>query len=117
MTFTEYQDIAKSVAIYPQRGLIGGLCYTALGLGEAGEVQGKVKKLLRDDDLKVSASCSCVSFDKKHAILKELGDIVWYVAEMAAQLDSSLEEVAITNAHSLLRRQAIGTLKGSGDER
>jgi hypothetical protein len=50
MELNEYQGKARDTAIYPGKGNINGLVYVALGLGESGEFQGKVKKILRDDN-------------------------------------------------------------------
>ena len=65
MTLNEYQDKANQTAIYPGKGTVMGLVYTALGLGESGEVQGKVKKILRDDNMTITE-------EKRQAIKKEL---------------------------------------------
>ena len=46
MQIDDYQNTAKTTAIYPQEHKI---LYPALGLaGEAGEVANKVKKIIRD---------------------------------------------------------------------
>lgn len=87
------------------------LMASILGLSdESGEVLGKFKKLLRDKDGKLSAE------DKKE-ILKEIGDVLWYVNSISHLLDSSLEEVAKMNNEKLLSRKARGVVKGSGDNR
>ena len=70
----EYQHSARKTAIYPHEY---GIIYTALGLnGETGEIAEKVKKVIRDRD---------GVFDKeaKNEMAKELGDVLWYVANMA----------------------------------
>ena len=110
MDFDWYQERAAKLAIYPGRGTLNGLLYTSLGLGEAGEVQGKVKKILRDAAGKISTE------DKK-AILKELGDVLWYVAMTAEERGSSLEEVAAMNLAKLESRAERGKLSGNGDDR
>ncbi len=112
MKFSQYSDIAASTAIYPEKdtGSVMALAYCALGLGEAGEVQGKVKKILRDDDGQIADA-------RAEQILSECGDVLWYLDRLAAELGSSLEEVANANLDKLLTRQVNGTLHGSGDAR
>lgn len=82
-----------------------------LGLvGESGEVAEKFKKLLRDKDGKLSE-------EDKAELVKELGDILWYVTSVAHLLGSSLEEVAIKNNEKLASRKSRGQIKGGGDNR
>lgn len=110
MNFNEYQEKAKMTAGYP---VIGGnaYIYPALGLaGESGEVAEKVKKILRDDN-------GVVSEEKKAEIKKELGDVLWYVSEIARQLNIPLEDVATANIEKLTSRLARGVIGGSGDNR
>lgn len=110
MTFNDYQEKAMSTAIYPGKGTMIGLAYTSLGLGEVGEVQGKVKKIIRDD-------AGYISEDKKNDIKKELGDILWYVAAMCEELELSMSEVAEQNIKKLQDRKERNVIKGSGDNR
>ncbi len=112
LTFTEYQLKVAETAIYPEvgTGSMLALAYVGLGLGEAGEVQGKIKKILRDDN-------GVVSDAKREAILAEVGDLLWYAARVVDELDSSLELVAEGNLHKLNSRKERGVLGGSGDER
>lgn len=110
MTFNEYQKKAAQTAIYPGKKTIIGLAYVALGLGESGEVQGKVKKIIRDDQ-------GVVSEEKRQQIKKELGDQLWYISQTAEELNFSLEEIAQANIDKLFDRKEQGTLQGSGDDR
>lgn len=101
MELNKYQELARKTAIYP-----GKIIYPTLGLnGEAGEVAEKVKKALRDRK------------GNKHAIVKELGDVLWYLANLAADLGYSFEEIARLNLLKLRSRELRGKLNGSGDER
>jgi len=84
--------------------------YYALGLGEAGEIQNKVKKIERDHD-------KVLTPEMREALLDEAGDLLWYVARFVAKLDSTLEEVASNNLIKLDDRKKRGVLKGSGDNR
>ena len=108
MELSEYQRLSRRTAEYP-RG--AWLAYPALGLaGEAGEVAEHAKKAIRDDDGSVSET-------RRAAISKELGDVLWYVAQIATELDLELDQIAQENLDKLLSRQRRGVLSGSGDER
>jgi len=95
--------------MYPNIGQ--NYIYPTLGLsGEAGEVAEKVKKILRDKEGIVGES------DKKE-ITKELGDVLWYLAQIATELDISLETVVEKNIEKLRSRKERGQISGSGDNR
>lgn len=82
-----------------------------LGLvGESGEIAEKFKKIIRDKE-------GVLTPEDKKEIVKELGDILWYVNAVAILLDSSLEEVAKMNLEKVLSRKERGVTKGSGDNR
>ena len=104
----EYQQAARQTAIYPEQA---ALAYLALGLnGEAGEAADHIKKAIRDNDGRLDAA-------RETAILRELGDVLWYVAMMADELGRDLSTVARMNIDKLALRKAAGTIGGSGDER
>ncbi len=108
MDLSEYQRQSRRTAEYPREAW---LAYPALGLaGEAGEVAEHAKKAIRDDEGKVSD-------ERKAAMAKELGDVLWYVAQLATELGLDLDEIAGQNLDKLLSRQARGVLSGSGDDR
>ncbi|HEX3451892.1 MAG TPA: nucleoside triphosphate pyrophosphohydrolase family protein [Solirubrobacteraceae bacterium] len=108
MELSEYQRLSRSTAEYPRRG---ALTYPALGLaGEAGEFADHAKKVIRDDGGEVTPQ-------RREAMAKELGDVLWYVAQLASELGLELEQVARDNLDKLLSRQRRGVLSGSGDER
>jgi NTP pyrophosphatase (non-canonical NTP hydrolase) len=109
MEFGEYQKQSRKTAIYPQAG--NNWVYPVLGLnGEAGEVADKLKKVIRDDK-------SIISDGKREEIKKELGDVLWYVAQLATELDLSLDEIAQANLEKLFSRMERDKLSGSGDNR
>ena len=109
LTFSEYQRRTADTAIYPDVGR--NPIYPTLGLaGEAGEVCEKVKKVLRDSDGQFSA-------EAVEAIQKELGDVLWYAARLAAELGLDLGQVAEANLSKLASRQQRDHLSGSGDDR
>ena len=112
MSLNEYQKATRTTAKYPgaHKGDWDALSYLGLGLGEAGEVQGKLKKISRDDN-KVATD------EVKEAIAGELGDVLWYVARLADELGFDLDFVAAKNVEKLQSRMARGVLGGSGDYR
>lgn len=112
MDMSFYQTKVAETAIYPGSGTgsAAALSYVGLGLGEAGEVQGKIKKILRDD-------AGVVTDGARIGIMKELGDLLWYVARTASELSLDLDAVAYQNLEKLADRKDRGVLQGSGDDR
>ena len=112
MDLNTYQQEAVKTAIYPgaRTGSITALAYLGLGLGEAGEVQGKIKKIIRDEG-------GVITDEARVGIMKELGDVLWYVALISEELDINLDDVASANIAKLADRHGRGVLGGSGDER
>jgi len=107
MTLNEYQERAIKEAFYEKDDVV----YNALGItGEAGEIADHVKKMLRDDGGKLTD-------DRRESLKKELGDVLWYLANMARRLDLTLEEVAEANIKKIIDRKERGTQHGSGDNR
>jgi NTP pyrophosphatase (non-canonical NTP hydrolase) len=105
---SDYQRLSRRTAAYPREAW---LAYPALGLaGEAGEVAEHAKKAIRDDGGEVSE-------ERRNAMAKELGDVLWYVSQLATELDLDLTEIARSNLEKLLSRQRRGVLSGSGDDR
>jgi NTP pyrophosphatase (non-canonical NTP hydrolase) len=108
MELSEYQRLSRRTAQYPRDAW---LTYPALGLaGEAGEVAEHAKKAIRDDG-------GSVSEQRREAMAKELGDVLWYVAQIATELNLGLDQIAEGNLEKLLSRQQRGVLSGSGDDR
>lgn len=109
MTFEKYQKESRKTALYPNIGK--NFIYPTLGLaGEAGEVAEKIKKILRDKN-------SILDQKTRQEIAKELGDVLWYLANLATELGLSLEEIAQKNLAKLRSRQKRGKIHGSGDNR
>ena len=104
-----YERLAGETAIFPKEK---ALEYLALGLtSEAGEVAGKVKKLIRDGEDKEGFEL------KKIAISHEIGDVLWYCAMLAKEVGVPLNEIMRDNLAKLYSRKERGTLQGSGDNR
>lgn len=109
MTFNDYQKKSRATAQYPAIG--HPVIYPALGLvNEAGEVAGKIKKVFRDKS-------GAIGEAEREALKAELGDVLWYLAQVATELDLPLDEIAEANLAKLLDRQARGKIKGDGDNR
>jgi NTP pyrophosphatase (non-canonical NTP hydrolase) len=107
--FSEYQRLSRETAVYPQAG--DNLVYPALGLcGEAGETAEKIKKAIRDDG-------GILTDERRDALAAELGDVLWYVAQLATEAGLELETIADANLEKLLSRQRRRVLHGSGDDR
>lgn len=108
MEFQRYQELSRKTAIYPDTHRV---TYPILGLvSEAGEVADKMKKIIRDKGGEFS-------WEDREAIRKELGDVLWYISQIASDLDFALDSVAMTNLEKLRKRQEQGKLHGSGDDR
>lgn len=109
ISFDHYQKLSRKTAIYPNIGK--NFIYPTLGLAdEAGEVTGKIKKAIRDDGGKITK-------ERRSEISKELGDVLWYIAQLATELKISLSSVARENLKKLRSRAERGKIGGSGDNR
>lgn len=108
LTLDEYQKTAVSTAIYPRDMAI---IYPTIGLaGETGEVAEKIKKVIRDKNRQ---------FDEtdKQEIALELGDVLWYLAAIANDMDYSLGKIADMNVNKLAMRAEKDKIHGRGDHR
>lgn len=129
LSFSEYQQLTTHTRIYRDsiRRILEGIgvtdpaqadpvlkllsvSYAALGMGETGEVQGKIKKVIRD-------SRGVIDDDVRAKIAGELGDCLWYLAAVAEEFDLDLGDVAQGNIDKLLDRKERGVIQGSGDSR
>jgi NTP pyrophosphatase (non-canonical NTP hydrolase) len=108
MDFSHYQELSRRTAAYPREAW---LSYPALGLaGEAGEVAEHAKKALRDDG-------GAITEERRAQLARELGDVLWYVSQLASELGLELDAIARENLEKLISRQQRGVLSGSGDYR
>lgn len=119
MEFNEYQKRALKYDLFVQDGEVdknndlskAAFIEKVLGLtGEAGETADKIKKIIRDKG-------GVASPEDTDAIKKELGDVLWYIANISTYLDISLSDIAKTNLNKLEGRQQRDKLHGEGDER
>ena len=109
MNFTDYQTKSRRTANYPSIG--HPAIYPTLGLtSEAGEVAGKIKKIFRDKGGVIGAA-------EREALKGELGDVLWYLAQVCTELDLSLDDVAGHNLEKLFSRLERGKISGEGDNR
>ena len=109
MNINEYQSEAKKTARYPDMG--DNIFYPTLGFaGEAGEVANKVKKIQRDKG-------GVIDEDARQKIVEELGDALWYLAQIATELNVPLADIAQGNLEKTQSRKKRGMLEGDGDRR
>jgi NTP pyrophosphatase (non-canonical NTP hydrolase) len=104
MNFTQYQTEAMSFRLRS-----ADYTYAMLNLGaEAGEVLALEAKMIRDGG-------NVEEYRRK--LKKELGDVLWHIAAIAADNHMDLEDVATANIEKLTSRKANNSIKGNGDER
>jgi len=109
MTFREYQLKAKASARFPEKE--NNYIYASLALcGEAGEVADKIKKIWREKNKQVSAA-------DRAEIKKELGDVLWYLSQLAEELEINFDDVAQANLDKINSRLERNVLFGQGDNR
>lgn len=114
MTFNEYQQQAITTDTYggSMTSITDpGFLEKAFGLvGEAGEVAEKLKKIIRDKDGELTK-------EDRQEIIKEFGDVLWYVSALSHYLEVPLEDVAKGNLEKVLSRKSRGKTHGNGDNR
>lgn len=109
MNFDEYQQKSRHTAKYPVIG--HAVIYPTLGLvNETGEVAGKIKKVFRDKEGEITLAT-------REALQAELGDVLWYLAQVCTELGISLDAVAESNIQKLYSRLERGAIHGDGDNR
>jgi NTP pyrophosphatase (non-canonical NTP hydrolase) len=111
MNANDYQIWTRSTAIYPNTRKSDSVNYVIHGLvGEAGELSNKWKKVIRDDG-------GVLSNLKLEELRAELGDVAWYLARLADELEISLETLFENNREKLDSRKSRNVIGGSGDNR
>jgi len=125
MDFIDYQKRARTTAIYPTTIFLRDTIryedksfevqlnwvYPSLKIaGEVGEVSEKLGKAVRDKQGRLSP-------EDKALVMKELGDILWYVSNLATEFGLDLDDIAIDNLAKLASRKERGVLHGEGDNR
>jgi NTP pyrophosphatase (non-canonical NTP hydrolase) len=109
MDLNEYQKLAGKTAVYPNIG--NNFIYPALGLaGETGELINKIKKIIRDKN-------NIIDDETRVDLKKELGDVLWYAAQLSTELHLNFSDVAESNIKKLAERAERQTIKGEGDNR
>ena len=109
MDFKTYQEQSRKTATYAKIGY--NFIYPTLGLaGESGEVVEKIKKVIRDNN-------GVIDEEKRLEIMKELGDVLWYLSQLATELNLSLDDIASKNLQKLNSRKERNKLHGDGDNR
>ncbi len=107
--FNDYQRESRKTwsLIHTDHAIV----YPTLGLvNEAGEVAGKVKKIFRDKN-------GLIGDAEREALKQELGDVLWYLAQICTELNLTLEEVAEANLEKLFSRLERNAIRGDGDTR
>lgn len=109
LTVSEYQEFTATTDKYPKH--LSMLCHV-LGLSsEVGEVQGKLKKLLRGDYEGKPEN------EWKEAFTSEMGDVLWYITRLCSDVDITLQDLMQQNKDKLTKRMETNTIKGDGDKR
>lgn len=111
MQFDEYQQLASKTALFDKDDKEYILMLICLGIaGEGGEILEKVKHLVRDDK-------GVVTDDRRDGIKKEIGDVLWYLSQLARELGLSFDDIAKANIEKTHSRLERGMLKSEGDNR
>jgi len=108
LNLKDYQEWTMSTAVYPGAGehKFNEALYLTLGLAsEAGEVAGKIKKIIRGDTI------------DPMSLVSEMSDVLWYLTRLCDNVGISLEDLADVNFSKLNSRKEAGTIQGSGDAR
>lgn len=110
MTLDEYQKEALVTAVFND-DQFKDLAHWVFGItGEAGEIAEKIKKIIRDKNGEMTS-------EDKEELVKEMGDVLWYLAVLSEHLGYPFEEVGKRNIAKLRSRQERNQIHGSGDNR
>ncbi len=111
MEFNEYQQLASKTVLYAKQDDHYKIMYLSMGIaGETGEVVEKIKKIARGETI-------VITDERREDLKKEIGDVLWYVSQLALHLGVTLDDVATHNIKKLADRAARGVIHGQGDTR
>jgi NTP pyrophosphatase (non-canonical NTP hydrolase) len=111
MDLDEYQKRAAETDKTSNDDPMFSRMYLSMGLaGETGEVIEKMKKIVRNEG-------GVVSDEKKEELKREMGDVLWYLSQLARSLGISFNDVAEANLKKLADRAVRDVLKSEGDSR
>ena len=105
MEIREYQTQAHKTSAVKRDSILHAIAGIP---AEAGEIAAVLQKYHRGD-------YEWADFTQK--LEKELGDLLWYAAELATVLGWNLDDIAQMNLDKLKQRASKGTIAGSGDDR
>lgn len=110
----EYQTFLHDSSWYKHCGERNApeAAYLALGMGEAGEFQGEIKKIVRKVGFRDDSAFRNLVVRNIKKILLELGDVLWYLTNMCAFFGVSIDELRVLNTLKLYRRMAEMDIKG-----
>ena len=110
MNFNDYQTQASQTATFDNDDLQYALMYIGLGIGgESGEILEKIKKYIRNKDISKE--------ELRSGLKSEIGDVLWYLSQLARMLKIPFDEVAEASIAKILDRQSRNVIKSSGDTR
>ena len=127
-SFEIYQQIADETSGRDTMSHISWVNYLALGLAEeVGEILRHISHATRDEGFcfpkricqkkEGPLYCKDLHWDRKQMIKRELGDVLWFVSQLAREIGCSLEGVAIGNNLKLMDRARRKKINGEGDNR
>lgn len=121
MELKDYQAKAMETCVSKS----ANTAYMLTGLtAEVGEINDKVAKWIRKGYARLDNNYlvfNTSDIKERNAytmeLVKELGDVLWFVAGLATRLGVSLEDVAAINLEKLASRKKRGVIVGEGDNR
>lgn len=102
----EYREFLKSSSWYKHvgEGNAPEAAYLALGLGEAGEFQGEIKKIVRKTGFTDNDAFSMALRARREKLLLELGDVNWYLTRWCDYLNVGIGDLQVLNVRKLYNR-------------
>lgn len=107
---------ADGLAVDQNRDNLYNLNNLLRGLAKIGADAEKLKKELRKGEKKLPP-LKALSDEEKKELAKEVGDVLWYCAQLSKCLGFKLSDIATMNVDKLTSRKARGVLHGNGDNR